>query len=57
MQVALAALRSWRGEAAQARLRGMYAGIKGLPQQLAKRRMIQPRRQLEDAELAKLFDQ
>jgi GT2 family glycosyltransferase len=55
VQIALEALRSWRGDAAQARLRGMWAGIMGLPQQLAKRRAIQPRRQIEDAELAKLL--
>ncbi len=53
--IALAALRSWRGEAAQARLRGQWAGLRGLPRQLAKRRVIQPRRQLEDSELAKLL--
>jgi GT2 family glycosyltransferase len=55
LRIALDALRNWRGGAAQARLRGQWAGLTGLPQQLAKRRVIQPRRQLEDAELARLL--
>ena len=55
LRIALDALRSWRGEAAQARLRGQWAGLLGLPQQLAKRRVIQPRRQIDDSELAKLL--
>ena len=55
VRIALDALRSWRGEAAQARLRGQWAGLLGLPQQLAKRRVIQPRRQIDDSELAKLL--
>ena len=38
-------------EAAQERLRGQTAGILGLPEQLQKRRQIQPRRQVEDADL------
>ena len=49
------ALRNWRGAAARARLRGQLAGLLGLPQQLQKRRAIQPRRQIEDEELAKLL--
>jgi GT2 family glycosyltransferase len=53
--IAFDAILHWRGEAAQARLRGQWAGLRGLPQQLAKRRVIQPRRQLEDGELAKLL--
>jgi GT2 family glycosyltransferase len=56
LRIALDALRSWRGEAAQARLRGQWAGLRGLPQQFAKRRIIQPRRQIEDIELTKLLD-
>jgi GT2 family glycosyltransferase len=55
-RIAFEALRNLRGAAAQARLRGQIAGVVGLPQQLAKRRIIQPRRQLEDAELAALLD-
>jgi GT2 family glycosyltransferase len=57
LRIALDALRNWRGEAAQARLRGQWAGLLGLPQQLAKRRVIQPRRQLDDSELAKLLSE
>ena len=53
--ISLDALRNGRGEAAQARLRGQWAGIRGLPAQLAKRRVIQPRRQLDDGELALLL--
>jgi GT2 family glycosyltransferase len=55
LAVTLDALRNWRGEAAQARLRGQLAGLLELPQQLQKRRAIQPRRQVEDEELAKLL--
>lgn len=40
-QLALEALRAWRGAAARARLRGMAAGLIGLPRQLRKRRSIQ----------------
>lgn len=42
-QVALAfeALRAWRGEAARARLRGMWAAVWGLPMLLRKRRAVQ----------------
>jgi GT2 family glycosyltransferase len=35
------ALRAWRGAAARARLRGMMAGLRGLPKMLGKRRRIQ----------------
>jgi GT2 family glycosyltransferase len=55
VRIAWNALLNWRGEAAQARLRGQWAGLRGLPQQLVKRRVIQPRRQVEDSELAKLL--
>jgi GT2 family glycosyltransferase len=55
LTVALAALRNWRGAAARARLRGQLAGLLGLPRQLQKRRVIQPRRQIEDQELARLM--
>lgn len=42
-QLALAweALRAWRGAAARARLRGMVAGVLGIPKMLPKRRRIQ----------------
>jgi GT2 family glycosyltransferase len=47
-QLALAweALRAWRGAAARARLRGMAAGIWGIPKMLRKRRIIQNSRRV-----------
>jgi GT2 family glycosyltransferase len=54
-RIALDALRNWRGEAAQARLAGQWAGLLGLRRQLAKRQIIQPRRQVEDDEIGKLL--
>ena len=53
LQVTIDALRNIQGEAAQARLRGQLAGLLGLPKILAKRKVIQPRRQIEDVELAR----
>jgi GT2 family glycosyltransferase len=53
--IALDAARNWRGAAAQARLRGQLAGLIGLPRQIQKRRSIQPRRQIEDKDLARMF--
>jgi GT2 family glycosyltransferase len=41
---AFAALRSWRGKAARARLRGMWAGIRSIPRLLGKRRAVQASR-------------
>lgn len=55
VQIALDALRHYRGDAARARLRGQLAGLLGLPQQLRKRQVIQQRKQVEDATLAKLL--
>lgn len=55
--VTLDALRNVRGAAARQRLRGQFAGLIGLPHVLAKRRAIQPRRQIEDAELLELLEQ
>ena len=43
-----AALRHWRGRAARARLRGMAAGVLGLPGALSKRRRIQASRRVGD---------
>ncbi|MDX2139804.1 MAG: glycosyltransferase family 2 protein [Chloroflexota bacterium] len=40
-RLAWEALRAWRGAAARARLRGMMAGIAGMPKMLRKRRDIQ----------------
>jgi GT2 family glycosyltransferase len=49
---ALSALHAWRGEAARARLRGMFAGVRGIPRMLKKRRHIQKMRtiSIEDLE-------
>jgi GT2 family glycosyltransferase len=44
IRLAWEALRAWRGEAARARLRGMWAGILHLPQLWRKRKMIQQMR-------------
>lgn len=55
LAIAFDALRHWRGEAARARLHGQLAGLAGLPQQLQKRRAIQPRRQIEDEDLARML--
>jgi GT2 family glycosyltransferase len=56
-RIALDALRNWRGAEARARLRGMVAGLLGLPAALAKRKLIQPRRVIEDRDLlAKLAE-
>ena len=55
VRIAVDALRNWRGAAAQARLSGQIAGLLGLRRQLAKRHVIQPRRQVEDDEISKLL--
>ena len=54
--ITLAALRDWRGQASRARLRGQLAGLLGLPNVLRKRATIQPRRILDDFELARKMD-
>ncbi len=43
------ALRAWRGEAARARMRGMIAGLLGLPRMIRKRRVIQSSRRVDAA--------
>jgi len=52
-QVAIAvdALRNFRGEAARNRLRGQLTGLLRLPEQLAKRQLIQSRRLVSDADV------
>ncbi|PJF34535.1 MAG: glycosyltransferase family 2 protein [Candidatus Thermofonsia Clade 1 bacterium] len=50
-QTAWQALRAWRGAAARAKLRGMAAGLVGLPRMLKKRRLIQARRRISDSAL------
>jgi hypothetical protein len=41
LRLAWEALRAWRGAAARARLRGMLAGLAGLPRMWRKRRAVQ----------------
>jgi len=49
------ALRAWRGAAARARLRGMLAGLVGLPRMLTKRRAVQALRRVGDDELLRVL--
>ncbi|MDX1613585.1 MAG: glycosyltransferase family 2 protein [Candidatus Promineifilaceae bacterium] len=51
LRLAWQALRSWRGAAARARLRGMLAGFLGLFRMLPQRRRIQRERRLSDDKL------
>ncbi len=51
IRLAWEALRAWRGAAARARLRGMLAGLLGIPRMLRKRREIQHRRRVDRAYL------
>lgn len=53
LAIALDALRHIRGEAAQARLRGQWAGLRGLLPVLRKRKMIQERYLTKDSEIGK----
>lgn len=46
LRIAWQALRAWRGAAARARLRGILAGLRGLPRMLRKRRAVQARRRV-----------
>ncbi|MCS6871483.1 MAG: glycosyltransferase family 2 protein [Anaerolineae bacterium] len=54
-QTAWQALRAWRGAAARAKLRGMVAGVLGLPRMLKKRRAIQASRRISDSALEALL--
>ncbi|MBI5564902.1 MAG: glycosyltransferase family 2 protein [Chloroflexi bacterium] len=49
------AARAWRGEAARARIRGMLAGLIGLPKMLRKRRTIQALRRVDDEYLLSIL--
>lgn len=49
------AVRAWRGEAARARIRGMLAGLIGLPRMLRKRRAVQALRRVDDAYLLSIL--
>ena len=55
LRLAWEALRAWRGQAAQARLRGMLAGILGIPRMLHKRRAVQRRRTVGRAYLESIL--
>ena len=49
------ALRAWRGKAARARLRGIIAGLRGLPRMLRKRRAVQAMRRVSLADLESIL--
>ncbi len=51
LRLAGEALRAWRGAAARARLRGMLAGLLGIPRMLRKRRAVQRTRRVDTAYL------
>jgi len=55
LRISLDALRSWRGPAARARLRGQMAGMFGLFKMLPKRRNIQAQRAIDDETLTALL--
>lgn len=56
LEIALDALRAWRGEAARARLRGQLAGLWGLPKWLGKREEVQRKKRVTDSYLEALLD-
>jgi hypothetical protein len=49
------AARAWRGEAARARIRGMLAGLIGLPRMLRKRHAVHALRRVDDAYLLSIL--
>jgi GT2 family glycosyltransferase len=55
LRLACEALRAWRGNAARARLRGMLAGILGIPRMLRKRRTVQRSRTVDRAYLERIL--
>jgi len=55
LKISSEALRSWRGAAARARLRGQLAGLFGLFKMLPKRRAIQAKRRVDDETLMSLL--
>ena len=55
VRIARAAISSWRGEAARARLRGQIMGLLGLPRILRRRRQIQRHRRISLEELDALL--
>lgn len=54
-RLAWEALRAWRGAAARARLRGMLAGIVGVPRMWRKRRAVQRMRTVSTADLERIL--
>lgn len=50
------ALRAWRGEAARARLRGILAGLRGIPMMLRKRKAIQANRCISADEIEAILE-
>jgi GT2 family glycosyltransferase len=54
-RLAWEAARAWRGQAARARLRGMTAGVLGIPKMLRKRRGIQQARRVSIAYLESIL--
>jgi GT2 family glycosyltransferase len=56
LDIAIEAIRAWRGEAARARLRGQLAGLlTGLPRMLPKRRRVQRSRAVDRAYLERIL--
>lgn len=55
LKIAMDALRAWRGEAAQARLKGQLAGLWRLPRWLAKRNLVQQKKQVSDSYIESLL--
>lgn len=55
LKIAWEALRSWRGEAARARLRGQLAGLWGLPKWLVKRGTVQQKKRVDETYLESLL--
>ena len=54
-RLAWEALRAWRGAAARARLRGMLAGLLGIPKMLRKRKVVQRSRVVDRAYLEQIL--
>jgi GT2 family glycosyltransferase len=55
LRIAWAALRNWRGEAARARLRGQWAGLRGFGRWMQKRTAVYARRRVSDEVLETLM--
>ncbi|MGE5140944.1 MAG: glycosyltransferase family 2 protein [Rudaea sp.] len=51
LRIAWEAVKSWRGQAARARLRGQIAGLAALPAYLRKRRQVQANRRASDQKI------